>query len=359
MKIIDKYLVWEFIKPFLLTLFTLVIILISSFLFQLTDFIIIKDIPVPIVAKLLLYKVPQVMVKSFSMAVLFATLLSLSRLVKDNEFTALRMGGIKFTRIVIPLLIVGLLISLVTYWFNEKIVPTANSKYQQVINKSIYKKKDQVIKQNVLFKDRHNRYFYLGKLNTKTKEVNNILVYDKQDKPNQLISATKGSFRGKILSLQVGIRYQLGAEGYLAQQDELRKVNFKLERRIKKLYSRQKKPEELNRAQLKARIKLLQASGIDTTKLEVEYYFKLAQPLACVIFILIGAPLSIKSDKGRIFGLIVSVVIIFIYYVFLSISRSLGNAGALAPWLAAWLPNLVFALLGSSLIIKEEHFELS
>ncbi|GAB6099458.1 LptF/LptG family permease [Halanaerocella petrolearia] len=359
MKIIDRYLAIEFIKPFLLTLFALVIILISSFLFQLTDFIIIKKIPVRIVIKLLVYRVPRIMVKSFSMAVLFATLLSLSRLVKDNEFTALQMGGVKFSRLLVPLLLLGLVISLMTYWFNESIVPRANNKYQQVIKESVQKKKATARHKDLFFKGPNNRYFYLGQVNDQTRKVNNILVYTKQTESQNLISAKTGSFKEETLYLETGIKHRLERSEYVTGESKLEKVSFKIKRRLKELYSRKKKPEELNRAQLKERIKLLADSGIDTKKLKVEYHFKLAQSLASLIFILIGAPLSIKSDKGRIFGLIASIVIIFAYYVFLSISRSLGRNGLLIPWLAAWLPNLSFVVLGSYLIIRQEYLPVT
>ncbi|GAB6137324.1 LptF/LptG family permease [Halanaerobaculum tunisiense] len=358
MKIIDRYLALEFIKPLVVTLFILVIVLISSFLFQLTDYIIIKEVPIPIVLKLLLYRLPRIMVRSFSMAVLFATLLSLTRLVKDNEFTALRIGGIRFSRLLVPLLILGVLVSLLTYWFNEQVVPEANSRYEEIIRESVKDKQDTPFHQQVLFTDQQGRYFYLGQINTKTQQAKNILVYNKEGS-SRVVSSSRGYFKQQKLYLKSGTNHQLNEQGYVTTTAKLEGTSFQLQRGIDQLATKQQEPAELNRAQISKRIKLLQASGVDTMKLQVEYHLKLAQPLVCLIFVLLGAPLSIKSDRGRIFGLIASVVIVLAYYVLLSISRSLGRTGVLVPWLAAWLPNLVFALLGSYLVIKEEYFTVS
>ncbi len=355
-KIMDKYLIIEFIKPFLLTLLGLTIIMLSSYLFQLTDFIIIKDVPVKVVLKLLLYKLPQILVQSFSMAVLFATLLSLSSLVKDGEFVALRMAGIDFSRMVISLIVVALLISSITYWMNERIVPWANKKYRDTIIYSIKKEKPPEVHENLLFKDVGERYFCIGEINDKTNNLKQIIIYNRSN--NTFITAVRGKLKEDAILLQEGLIYTLNKDGYNQKEEKVRGLELKITRDISEIYKEEKKISTMNRKELKTRIKLFKFSGIETTKLTVEYHFRLAQTLACVIFVLIGAPLSIKSNKGRIFGVIASVVIIFIYYVFLSISRSLGRNGLLPAILAAWLSNLLFVLVGSFLIFKEDYFKL-
>lgn len=351
-RIIDKYLTREFLKPFFVTLFILIIVLISSFLFQLTDYIIVKEIPVGTVLKLLFYKLPEYVVKATSMAVLFATLLSLTRLVNDNEFTALRMGGISFPRLVIPLIVLGLLISGVNYLFNEYIVPPANSQYQDIIRYSVNKQEDPNTRSDLLFKDSKGRYFYIGQLDTETQKVSNVLLYERQA-DNKFITFQTGSFQAKIMTLKQGKVHHLDNNNYVSKEGKVAKKAYSFRQQISELYTEQKKPSEMSRRELKERIEIRQQSGLKTRKLQVEYQFKLAEPLACLMFVLLGAPLSIKSDRGQIFGFVASVVIIFIYYVFLSVSQSLGKNGVLAPFLAVWLPNIVFALLGLGLIAEE------
>ncbi|MGM0369029.1 MAG: LptF/LptG family permease [Bacillota bacterium] len=352
MKIIDKYLAVEFIKPFFIVLFALTVIMISTFLFQLTDFIIIKEVPVTTVIKLLIYKLPSFVVETLAMAVLFSTLLSLSRLVKDSEYTALRMGGITFSRLLVPLLILGFLISGVTFFLNERIVPWATTRYETIKDTLVNQKEEPHLKKDIFFKGSNNRYFHIKKLNNKNNQIDYILIYDLKNE--QLITAKSAKVAGTTINLQSGIISSLSNDGYLDSQSEFETEEIKLNTNLNKLINKQKESSELNRNELKRRIKVFRESGMATTKLLVEYHFKLAQSLACLIFVLIGAPLSIKSDRGRIVGVIISVVIIFIYYVLLSVAKSLGKNGMLNPFMAAWLPNLIFILLGSFLIFRED-----
>lgn len=353
MKTIDKYLALEFIKPFFIVLFALTVIMISTFLFQLTDFIIIKEVPVITVLKLLLYRLPSFIVETLSMAVLFSTLLALSRLVKDNEYTALRMGSITFRRLVVPLLILALLISGVTYLLNERVVPWANTKYENIKDSLINEQGEPYLAKDIFFKSGQKRYFYLKSLDRRKNKVNHILIYNEAQ--NYLITAQQGSIKGDLLRIEQGIIAKLAPDGYLKEELNFRGKSIDLQRNLAELLEQQKKPAELNRGQLKQRIEIFKRSGLDATKLLVEYHFKLAQSLAALIFVLIGAPLSIKAKRGRIVGVIISVVIIFIYYVLLSLAKSLGKNGFLLPFFAAWLPNLVFVLLGSGLILREDN----
>lgn len=357
LKIIDKYLILEFVKPFLFMVFALTIIMISGYLFELTDFIIIKDISTKIVAKLLLYRVPQVMVNSFAMAVLFSTLLSLSRLVKDSEFTALRMAGINFWRLIVPLILMSILVSGITYFMNERIVPWSNTKYHNIIKYSIHKKEDQKLHKDVLFKW-EERYVYIGEIDDSSKEAKRIIIYDKSAGKKDLITASYGSVENSRLWLENALVYKLGVDNYSKGEERVNKLKINIGKDINNFYDKAKKPSEMNRKELRERIELFKASGIDTSKLLVEYHINLAESLVCLIFVLVGAPLSIKSNKGRIFGIIVSLIIIFVYYVFQSISRSLGLNGILSPVVAAWLPNIIFALVGTYLILKEDYIKL-
>ncbi|MGM0501823.1 MAG: LptF/LptG family permease, partial [Bacillota bacterium] len=190
MKIIDKYLALEFIKPFFIVLFALTVIMISTFLFQLTDFIIIKKVPVVTVAKLLVYKLPSFVVETLSMAVLFSTLLALSRLVKDSEYTALRMGGITFARLLVPLLILGLLMSGVTYFLNEGLVPWAMTRYERIKETLVNQRDNPHLETDVFFKGEQNRYFHIKEFDNQTHRLDYILIYDLQDK--KMITARKG-----------------------------------------------------------------------------------------------------------------------------------------------------------------------
>ncbi|MBU4511171.1 LptF/LptG family permease, partial [bacterium] len=63
--------------------------------------------------------------------------------------------------------------------------------------------------------------------------------------------------------------------------------------------------------------------------------------------------LQVKKG-GKSAGIIISIVLILVYYISVSTTRSFGNGGVLAPVLAAWLPNIIFAILGIIIIFRAE-----
>ena len=132
----------------------------------------------------------------------------------------------------------------------------------------------------------------------------------------------------------------------------------------RKVVSLKEKPEdfkkedtrygEMSMRQLRYWIKYHYEKGFqDVTKLLVEFYMKTSIPFACFIFGVIGAALGTGHTKGGAFiGFGISVIIIFIYYVLLSISRSYGKNGVIPPLVAAWLQNIIFIIAAFYLMLK-------
>jgi lipopolysaccharide export system permease protein len=80
---------------------------------------------------------------------------------------------------------------------------------------------------------------------------------------------------------------------------------------------------------------------------EVEYHKKFAIPFACIIFVLIGAPLAVRFPRGGVGMVIAASFTIFgIYYVSLIGGESLGDRGVIRPFWGPWAPNLLFGILG-------------
>ncbi|HPD18498.1 MAG TPA: LptF/LptG family permease, partial [Candidatus Goldiibacteriota bacterium] len=79
---------------------------------------------------------------------------------------------------------------------------------------------------------------------------------------------------------------------------------------------------------------------------------KFSLPFACIVFAISGIPMGLITRKGgRLMGISLSLVLIFIYYIFLIIGQNYGYKGKMNYFLAAWLPNIVLTLLGIVLFI--------
>ena len=117
----------------------------------------------------------------------------------------------------------------------------------------------------------------------------------------------------------------------------------------------QRTTNEMNRRELKQHIERFQRSGLRVLSFVVDYHMKLAMPMSSFIFALFAAPLTLYSRAGRSFGVAVSLAVIFMYYVGMSVARSLGVNGVLPPIVAAWLVNSLFALVGLGLLIRADR----
>lgn len=358
-RIIDIYIMKEVLLPYLAGVAIVTVIGLSSFLFQLTDLIIVKDIPINVVLKLLFYQLPYIIVQSFPIAILFATLYGMSRLNRENEFTALRLGGISLYRLILPLIILGIVISGLTYYINEEIVPWTHHEAQNIIRINILKQPLPDVQDNVFFKGPEGRLFFVNKYKQEEGLLERIIVYElpvDEDYP-VIITARSARILGNKWRLEGGIIHKYNEEGELYQALLFDTMEYEIASEVENFYGEQRTTAEMNRKRLKKEIDLFQRSGINVDSLLIDYHLKLTTPLSALIFILIGTPLSLSSKDSRSVSIVFTIVIVFLYYLILSISQSFGKNGKLDPLLAAWLPNIIFGLIGLILLLGREKWQ--
>jgi lipopolysaccharide export system permease protein len=336
-----------------------VLIILASQLFWLAELIIVKKVATSTVVQLLVYKLPDAIVQSIPVSTLCGALLSLMRLGKDSELAALRTGGVRALRIILPLLILGLLASIATFVFNEHVVPWANHEFENIVRRIVLQETLPTAEENVFFRGTGDRFFYIRKVDATSQELRDVLVYEAQKEGlPRIITAKSGSARGTTWTLSDGVVHDLGPEGYVVYEAKFEKMNLRMDEGFEAFFGQQKTPDEMSRKELKSYIDLFRASGVSVDALIVDYQLKLALPLAAFIFVLTGAPIvvSIVSPKtGRFLGVALGGCIAFLYYALSSIFRSLGCCDVLPPLAAAWTGNIIFALVGVALVVRSEQ----
>lgn len=358
-KLIDKYIIKEFTGPFFLGVFIVTVILIGNYFFQLADLIIVKNVPIKLVLELLVYRLPEVIVETFPIAVLFAAMSAIGRLNHENEITAIRMGGVSIYRLIIPLMVMGMLISSVTFLMNEQLVPWTNHRSQNIIRETILKDAMPSPEEEVFFKGPKGRLFYVSKYNQDSGELRNIIIYQLDGKNSfpEVITANKGVITKNVWTLESGIIHEYNEAGEIIFESQFKNMELELGDEMQEISGTQKSTSEMSRQELGQRIELFKRSGININSLLVDYHLKLAQPLVALLFVLISVPLSLSSKESRIWNLVLTIIIIFFYYVVLSFSRAFGRNEVLSPLLAAWLPNIIFLILGIFLLFLRESWQ--
>jgi lipopolysaccharide export system permease protein len=88
-------------------------------------------------------------------------------------------------------------------------------------------------------------------------------------------------------------------------------------------------------------------------RFEVEYHKKFSIPFSCIVFVLLGAPLGIRSRRGGVgIGAGIGILFFLVYYLFLVGGEQLGDRGMMSPFWAMWAPNVLFGLAGFFLTLS-------
>ncbi|MFH2033659.1 MAG: LptF/LptG family permease [Candidatus Margulisiibacteriota bacterium] len=355
MKTLDRYLSREFLGPFFLGIFGFVMVMTVDLLFTFADLIINKGIPFFAVLQLLIYKLPSILILTFPVATLFGVTMAIGRMSHDSEIAALRTSGVSFFRIGLPFLVLALLVSIISFTTNELIVPEANRASEKIIRQIIRKSPLPNIQENVFFKDAYNRHFYIEKVDTQNNALTNIMIYELAggEKLPRVITARTATLNDLKMRLNYGVIHKFDNEGRLEYEADFKEMTVNLEESpINIAYS--KTSEEMDSQELKNKINLLEKGGVSARSLKTDLYMKYSVPLTCLVFALIGLPLSLPGIRGsRTWGVILTIVIMFTFYVFASVFRSLGRGAIMPPLLAAWMPQMLFGTLGILLIWKE------
>ena len=366
--LIDRWLLGELIGPllFALTAFTVVSLSVGV-MFDLVRKIVESNLPWTIAVQVLLLKLPSFLVISFPMATLMASLLAYSRLSANSELTALRSVGVTASRMVAPAIALALLMTSLSFLFNDVIVPRTNRSaeftLQRALGKAIaaekgdnivYSRFGRVAKPDGESSKGLTQLFYAREFEDGTMIGVTVLDFSRSgftqmlvaDKANWNESQAKWEFNdGKILTLTPsGSTTSADFDRYLYPLSPA-------PLRIAKL------PKDANNMTVSEAVEaeqLLSDAGDrkEARRLRVRIQEKFTVPMACLVFGLIGSSLGAKpnSRTSRSQGFGISVVLIFVYYVLSFSFSSLGVKGTLAPFLAAWGPVLISLAAGGVLL---------
>jgi lipopolysaccharide export system permease protein len=115
----------------------------------------------------------------------------------------------------------------------------------------------------------------------------------------------------------------------------------------------QKKPEEMSYIELDKFVDEMHAIGAEARKWVVELYFKISYPFANFIIVLFGAPLAARKRRsGSAVGIGISLLVCFIYFLFIRTGQVMGHQGSLTPLVGAWFGNIIFAAAGLFTLFK-------
>jgi lipopolysaccharide export system permease protein len=299
---------------------------------------------------------PWWLMQAFPVATLLALLFSLGNLSRNNEITAIKAAGINILRIVILFFIIGFVIGTVDFAAKEFIVPRTSS-YNKAIEKEKIKKEKIDTKTEIfdlIIPALNNTRVTIDYLNTTKSVMKNITIekYSDKFKIERLILAEIGIWENDSWILKNGVIRNFNADFW--NETHFEQYNSNIHIKPENMSIQDISYDTMNVHALKKYINQLRMFGQTAVREKIVLNMRLAGVFAYIVVMMIGIPFAIGFENrlNKILSFSLAMTVAFIYWGTQSITKSLGENLILSPFIAAWLPNLIFSAIGVYMLIK-------
>ena len=348
MNILDRYLIREYLKAFVVGLifFIALIVVVRLLDYDLKKFD--DDISYATAVKIVLFQAPRRIMEMVPIAGFVAVFFTLGRMVRNSEFTAMKAGGISVYRLLAPILIVTLIICCLFAVFYDRIASPAFHEAHLLQNKVMPRRG-----RNVVFKGKNNRIFYSQRIALDAKEINQLTIYeyDAENRLDRITFANSATWTPNEWEL---------TDGYIRHFEKDIEVDYEtfdthvIERREdpERFIGSEKDPRAMTIKELREQITYKREAGQISRKEQVKLFHKTAYPFATVVVVMLGAPIAIRFGRAGFFaGLVIAFFLSFIYWALsFATLEGLSENGKLHPFLACWGANILYGIVGSILL---------
>ena len=357
-KLLDRYILTRFLSLMAGSIAAFVTIFLVVDVIENLDKFIDAQMPRRAVLAYYLYTIPWFMSIALPMSTLLATFFSMGLLNKRNEITAMKASGFSIRRIGASLLVIGLLLSVISFFLDDLLVSEGMRRKAEVQSQYLareFRRKHQVKKQNIFLQQSPTEHMAIDRFDYRDQQAQGIYIqrYQEGRLAERMDFATltwdeeSQSWRGTDYHIRTFAGLADTITTIRQGQDTLMALTIKPVDLMKMSVT----PEEMRFSELQDFVAQLIRNGIDPTRWQVNMHFKLAFSMTSFIMVLFGLPLSVGRPRSSLaFGAGMSVFVIFGYYVAIKLGQSLGFKGILHPLPSVWLPNIVFLALGFFLL---------
>lgn len=355
MKIIKKYILFCYLKPFLNGFFAFLLIMMITHFFDYLHVFLENKPPLSMLIKYFLYRLPEWAVNITPVATLLGVLFSLSTLNRNHEITAIKSSGINLIYIIKPLVIFSIFVSILTGVIYEGVVPETTSKAEElflIIRKRHPKKKDSVRK-DFTYMGENRRLYRIRRFENNTIQGLNIIEFFPGSlREKKRIFAETATYTGDSWKMKnVTIRTFSFENGQPDVYEEFDEKMIMLSETPDNFRRPSKTAEQMGFFTLLKYIRKLKKGGFSTLKERVLLHYKISFPFSNTIILILGIPIALWGGlMNRTTGFFISILICFIYWGAISVGRALGINGILPPILGAWAANLTFLLISLMLM---------
>jgi LPS export ABC transporter permease LptG/LPS export ABC transporter permease LptF len=363
---LDRYILSEILGPLALGFLVYTFILLLRFLFDSAEMIIRRGLPVSIVGELLMLTLPNIVVLTLPMSLLFGILIAVGRLSSDSELIAMRSSGMSLLTLYRPILFMSFLFAVLNTWLMVYALPWGNHSLQQLRLEITTQSISQQVQPRVFYEEWEGKVLYVFETPEGEERWKGVFLAESvpSGEDNEITIADWGEVRVEpdgervVLRLYNAIRHKvnLGSpDRYEISRhrrlDLILEEQFTTEQKAK--ISVSKGIRELTLEELQDLERDPTASPEQRNLAEVEIHKKFSIPAACLVFGLFALPLGINNRRGgKASGFALSIFVIVVYYVLLSNGEEAARYGRIPGWAGMWAPNVLMAAVGLFLLVR-------
>ena len=363
-RILDEYVVREFLNTFILVLMSFVLLMLIFTFFDLVGDILRNHIPLSTVGGYLVNLTPSMLYQIAPLAVLIAVLVTFGVLNRNSELIAMKATGISLYRLVIPIVSIAAILAVSLFLFDQFYLFQANRR-QEALRNIIKGRPPQTFlhpEQKWIFGQPHPgepaRIFYYQFFDPDRNEFANLSLFE--------IDPSTFALSRRIFAVRVfwdpgtgSWRFQNGwqrdIEGpNVTEYREFKQTSFAEIHEEPGYFKKESlQSQEMNFGQLDRYIGDLRQSGFDTMRLRVQLWHKLSYPLVAIVMSVLAIPFALSMGRrGSLTGIAVAIFVALTYFVVDGFFSAMGNVNYLPAALAAWSPDILFGLTGGYMLLR-------
>lgn len=355
MKVIDRYILKNFVRYFVTCLLVLVFIYVIINLFENLGKYLAKNAAAIDIIVFYLYHIPSYIVLLVPIASIMAVFFIFGFMTKNRELLALKVSGLNTNHLFAIILTAGLFISLASFIFQETVgVWSQGRRYDYEQYRINRRPRDlSTRRRNFFYYGENNWVYFIREFESSTHRISGVILWQiSKGRVEKRIDAEQAYYDEVWIFSKATVREfdtlgnEINSNHASLAMPELLEKPADFSKRIKPV-------EEMNFLQISRFVRKRAKAGEYVAREAVELNYRFSFPLITIITLLITLPLSVVLKRGGIaIGMGISIALAFAYWGAIQSCRAYGVAGLIDPLLAAWIPNIFFGFFGLLLIAR-------
>lgn len=377
MKILDRYILAEFLKKWvsILALFALILLL-KDLLGEMTDLL--KEKPQPVqVVLFFAYSLPLDLIEVVPISVILAMMFSIGAMAKRKEILAMHACGVSYTRLAVPLAVIVALLTLGVFYCNERVLPECYFQSRYIEKVEIRKLSPSTLSRskNITTKGKGNRFYTMKSFNRDINRMDQPTITDLFTSPAgsrtiqrridaesaELIErkeepaapadnkeSSSGKDAPRLWRFYNATVIEFDAQGNLLERRQADEIEIPMEEELNRFLATNTREKEMNFSELRefARVQGERSKGEYYRRLRTGMFAKLAFPLATFLLGMLGYTFAVRSSiRSLVFEFGMAILCVVLWYTCFGSASRLGREGFVSPFVAAWYGNILFTAL--------------